>query len=476
MKNNFLNRVYFTIFISILLSISISSCKDDNPPAGPDEPDNPIPDSVITINHFIHDNMDFAYYWNDKMPDLDPTKETDSKEYFEKLLYKAIDRWSFITDDYQGLLDYFSGIRKSVGYSYRLYRVSDSNNDVVGFIEYVNPNTPADEAGLKRGDMFFEINDTKLTTENYMDLIGLDSFTLTLGELNDDYTITPIGAQINLTAEVLTIDPILLDTVIEHAGEKIGYLVYNSFVSDYDNELKQVFTDFKDEGVSGLVVDLRYNSGGSVNTAVLMASMIAPVADTGKVLLNNSFNQNLTDYFKEKYPDDESIFVDRILSTPNNLNLPRYVALTTYKTASASEMVIYTLMPYMDVIQIGEQTHGKYYGSITMSDPDKKHNWAIQPIVMRAENANNSIDYSQGLLPREDLQLRERYKYQLGDKREKFLAQALYELTGVWPEETSASLKSQQIPVFDHNYIEEGTDLNLKYNMHKDIKEVIRVE
>ena len=468
----FFFRSDIRFLLIVLFTVTLFSCKDDNEAPTSEEPENPIPDSVLLINRFIHDNMDFAYYWNKEMPDLDPDKQPDSKEYFDALLYKDIDRWSFITDDYQALLDYFAGIRKSVGYSYRLYRVSKESDDVVGFIEYVNPNTPADEAGLKRGDMFFEINGTRLTVNNYMDLIGLDEFTLTLGELNDDYTITPVGAKVSLTAEVLTIDPILLDTVLEHAGEKIGYLVYNSFVADYDDELESVFGKFKSEGVNGLVLDLRYNSGGSVNTAVLMASMIAPAADTGEVLLNNSFNENLTDYFKEKYPDDESIFIDRIKSTPNNLNLDKYVALTTYKTASASEMVIYTLMPYMEVVQMGEQTHGKYYGSITMYDPEKKHNWAIQPIVMRAENANNSIDYSQGLLPQ--VELRERYEYQLGDKREKFLSQALFELTGVWPEETITSLKSGKQQMLNPEYLEESKDINLKYTMFKD--KVIQME
>lgn len=461
-------RFDIRFLLIVLLTLSFFSCKDDEVPPT-DEPENPIPDSVLLINRFIHDNMDFAYYWNYLMPDLDPEKQPDSKKYFDALLYKAIDRWSFITDDYQALLDYFSGIRKSVGYSFRLYRVSEGSNDVVGFIEYVNPNTPADRAGLKRGDMFFEINDTKITVNNYMDLIGLDEFKLTLGELNDDLTITPISPQINLKAEVLTIDPILLDTILDHAGEKIGYLVYNSFVADYDDELESVFGKFKSENVSGLVLDLRYNSGGSVNTAVLMASMIAPAADTGKVLLNNSFNDNLTEYFKEKYPDDESIFVDKIRSNPNNLNLTKYVALTTFKTASASEMVIYTLIPYMEVVQLGEQTHGKYYASITLSDPQEKHNWAIQPIVMRAENVNNSIDYSQGLIPK--VELNERYKYELGDKREKFLAQALFELTGVWPEgSVPERLKTEERPFINYEYIEESKTPNLKYIMHRETK------
>ncbi len=447
------------LFVVLFSLLSLHSCKDD-------KGDDLIPEEVLVINNFIHDNMTFAYYWNDKMPNLDPNKQPDSKEYFDALLYKSIDRWSIITDDLDGLLEYFSGVRKSAGYSYRLYKLSDQSDELVAFIEYVNPNTPASEAGLKRTDMFFEIDNTKLTTENYTDLLAKESFTLTLGNLNNDLTITPLSPKISLSTKELTINPIFYHDIIEHAGKKIGYLVYNSFISDYDYELQQVFSDFKSGGVEDLIVDLRYNSGGSINTAVLMASMIAPASEVGSVLLNNSFNVGLTEYLKQHYPNDNSIFVDTLRSNSNNLNLSRYVALTSFKTASASEMVIYTLMPYMDVIQIGEQTHGKYYGSITLYDEEKKHNWALQPIVMRAENSNNSINYAEGLMP--DIELNEKYKYPLGDPREKFLAEALFKLTGEWPTGVTA-LKSKEQTIYNHGFIEESINSKLKYNMYKEI-------
>ena len=450
---------YWFLFLILFSPLSFYSCKDD-------KDDDLIPEEVLLINKFIHENMTFAYYWNKEMPNLDPDKQPDSEEYFDALLYKSIDKWSIITDDVDGLLEYFSGVRKSVGYSYRLYKLSDSSKDLIAFIEYVNPNTPASEAELKRTDMFFEINDTKLTTDNYQDLLAKESFSLTLGHLNSDLTVTPLSPKVNLSTKELTIDPVFYHDIIEHAGKKIGYLVYNSFISDYDEELEEVFNQFKSEGVEDLVLDLRYNSGGSVNTAILMASMIAPETKVGSVLLNNTYNEGLTEYLKQQYPDNNSIFVDTLRSNPNNLNLNRYVALTSFKTASASEMVIYTLMPYMDVIQIGEQTHGKYYGSITLYDEDKKHNWAIQPIVMRAENSDNSIDYSKGLIPA--IELNERYKYQLGDPREKFLAEALHELTGEWPEGTT-SLKSEEQTAYRTGFIEESNNQKLKYNMFKKI-------
>jgi hypothetical protein len=131
-------------------------------------------------------------------------------------------------------------------------------------------------------------------------------------------------------------------------------------------------------------------------------------------------------------------------------------------------MVIYGLSPHMEVYHIGEQTHGKYYGSITISDEDK-HNWAIQPIVMRAENKDNSIDYREGLTPdleRTDFINASEY-YPLGDPKEDFLALALEYLTGVAP--TGAQLKSTMKPIIPTN-TEQSLGHPLDYNMYREIK------
>jgi C-terminal processing protease CtpA/Prc len=453
-----LKKIPLLILVWSLLLFSCEENKDVTP-----EPET-IPSGVIKINEFIWDNMDFTYFWRTEMPRLDPKKQADSETFFEALLYTDIDQWSFITDDYQGLLDYFAGVQKSVGYSIRLYRISSNSNDLIGFIEYVNPDSPADKAGLKRTDMFFEIDGQRLTIENYSNLLGKDSFELTKGQLNSDMSITPLSPKVSLTAVELTINPILYYDILEHADKKIGYLVYNSFVDDYNEELESVFADFKAANIDDLILDLRYNSGGAVSSAILMASMIAPASSAGSVLLNTSYNSNLTSYFRQKYPDDPTLFQDKLTEHANNLDLSRLVVFTSYKTASASEMVIYGLDPYMEIIQIGEQTHGKYYGSITISDPEEKHNWAIQPIVMRAENATNSIDYAQGLIP--DHEWDEGYIYQLGDPRERFLAKGLLELTGIMPA-GSAQLKAAKTRYLAPGYVEESPADRLKYEMHR---------
>ncbi|MCG8578364.1 MAG: S41 family peptidase, partial [Bacteroidales bacterium] len=424
-------KLYYFLIILIGLSLT-TACKDDDNPS-PEEP-NPVPLEVQNINKFVWDNMNFVYFWNTEMPNIDYKREPDTFEFFDKLIYTQVDRWSFITDDIDALNNYFSGISKSMGHSIRLFRLTSDSEDLIGFIEYVDPGSPADLAGgVYRGRMFYKIDGKQLSISNYSDLLNQDSYSMTFGVLNEDLSITEETPSVNLTAVEWQSDPILLSKVIEHGGSKVGYLVYNSFVSDYDDALEAVFADFKKQGVDNLVLDLRYNSGGSVGSAILLSSLIAPADKIGDVLLRTNYNTNLTNYFNEQYPDDTDFYVDRMIQNANNLNLSKLAVLSTFKTASASEMVIYGLDPHMEVYHIGEQTHGKYYGSITVSDQDEKHSWAIQPIVMRAENKTNSINYNEGLIPDQEridfidaAQLLE-----LGDPNEDFLALALKELTGV---------------------------------------------
>lgn len=428
-------KIQFSYLLIILsLTLFTTSCEDEEL----------APADVRKINNFIKTNMDNAYFWKDEMPGLNPNKQYDSEKYFNALLYDEIDQWSFITDDYKGLQKYFSGIRKSMGHSIRLFRLVDNSNDLIGFVEYTYPDSPAERAGLKRGDMFYKINSQQLTIDNYSSLLGEEEYIMTLGTLNADYSITPRSPEINLIAEELSTNPILIHKVIHHGGKKIGYLAYTSFIHDYNPELESVFAEFKAASINELVLDLRYNGGGAVSSAILMSSMIAPSEKTNEIFIRTAYNSNLEAIFKKENPGNPDIFNDRLTSHANNLNLYRLVALTTFKTASASEMVMYGLSPHMDVYHIGEQTHGKYYGSITIDDAEN-HNWAIQPIVMRAENDNNSIDYSHGLIPNEEVTdfLDATTIYQLGDIKEDFLARALYHITGELPE--GAELKSTPV-------------------------------
>jgi carboxyl-terminal processing protease len=432
MNSPILKTSSWLLLMALFAVLPMTSCDDDDPIVPVvEEPieENPdvdkIPADVLNINKFIYDNMSMLYYWNEEMPDIDYKKETDSEKYFYKLLKDPDDRWSFITDDIVALENYFAGVFKSPGYSIQPYYLDKAkSNQVVLIVEFVYRDSPASEAGLKRGDIFYKINDVVLTSENFQELLALDVKVITLGQITQSGQLTALEPAISIQSkEDLIQHPIIATSIIKKESATIGYLAYASFIANYDDELAQVFTDFKAAGVNELVLDLRYNGGGSVATAQKLASMIVPAAANEKVFIRKKYNNFLSQYnFDLKFKVEA-----------NNLDLDRVYILTTAGTASASEMIIYGLAPYMEVFQIGDETHGKYYGSITWSDnmeePEKRtHTWAIQPIVIKSENVDNSINYLEGLAPNFEL-ADTRYNADLGDAEEHFLAAAIQHIT-----------------------------------------------
>ncbi len=443
-----------SLIILLLALIVVSSCDSNND----------ISSNTLKVNNFIKENMETYYLWNLEMPNLKPSKQKDSEAYFYNLIYADIDKWSYITDDATSLYAYFDGIRKEMGYSLMFYLAYENNdNDVVALVEYVEPGSPADIAGLKRGDMIVKYNDEYLTRDNINDFYYAEEAKIGLGVYVDGL-IEDVSPSISLAAAELQINPILVNKVFENNGNKDGYLAYTSFISDFDDELKEVFAYFKSEGITDLILDLRYNGGGAVSTAKLMAGMIGPTSKEDDLFIRTAYNDILTDFLKEEYGADSDYFIDNFESYETDLDLSRLYVLTTSGTASASEMVMYSLMPYMDVIQIGEQSHGKYYASITIEDEDGL-NWAIQPLIYRAENKNNSIDYSQGLIP--DYEVIDRdYDHQLGDENEALTATALDLIWGT--SMVQESLKSIKIPALLNTSSIKVKRNPLKYEMYID--------
>ncbi|MBN2167304.1 MAG: peptidase S41 [Marinilabiliaceae bacterium] len=401
-----------------------------------------ISDSTKNVNKFIYNTMMTYYYWNDQIPDINPNTQPDSEDFFYSLLNDKLDQWSFITDDYQGLINYFNGVQLSMGMSFQLYYLDTISNNLIGVVEYVDKDGPADLAGITRGNIFYAVNNVELNDQNYYDLLNRDSYILTFGEFTET-GIIELSPSINLSAVELTVNPIHMSKILNINGKMVAYLALNAFQANNETELKNLFADFKSHNVTELVLDLRYNGGGTVTTANLIASMIGPSSIANNIMIKTSYNTILTSAFKAKYPDDESIFIYRFITSSSNLNLSRLFVLTSSSTASASEMVIYSLEPYMNVIQIGEETHGKYYGSRTFNDTQNESYWAIQPIISKSENADNSIDYSKGLPP--DYFMFDDYKHDLGDINENLLATAISIIdAGYYNSETLKKIELQK--------------------------------
>jgi carboxyl-terminal processing protease len=438
-----MTRYKQSLIVFTLLIISVTSCKPD-----------PIVVERDLINKWIWEGMSDLYYWYDDLDqNLYPSKMEPSDFFYEIL--NPIDRFSWIVDDYQELINSFQNIEVSNGISPYFIRVANSESVVV-VVEYVAPYSPADDAGIKRGDIITDINGIEMTIHNYSELFYLETSTLVFANYVDGSLVSN-GVEITLTAIVIDENPIHHYEIIDYEGTEIAYMVYNHFTSGTNDKWLQALDNqlavIKTSGIQDLIIDIRYNPGGSIFMANHLASSLCPAEVPGNdnpfVYLewNDIFHELL---IEEEGEDSESLvtFFEEAPST--NLDLRSIYFLTSSHSASASELLIIGLDPFMNVEHIGEATYGKGYGSITIDDWEqpKRHEWAMQPITFKFTNALGGGVSMDGISPEyevDDLLFKAK---PFGDITDPQLAKALELITGVSP----LARKSVPIEVQDIEY------------------------
>jgi hypothetical protein len=374
------------------------------------------PTENLGVNNFIWKGLNRFYLWQNNVTNLADNRFLDSNSYqnflgsepnhvqfFGNLLHQknTIDRWSWIVEDYIALENSFQGISLHNGMEYGLVYERGSTTNVFGYVRYVLPNSDASAKNVKRGMIFNSVNGIKLTENNYRSLLftNLD-YTIDLADYKNGNPITN-GRSISLTKVEYTENPVFITKTINTGAKKIGYLMYNSFTRNFDNELNAAFLTLKSDGITDLIVDLRYNGGGSVKTAVYLSSMITGQF-TGQLFAKKKWNNKIIiadSNLEEKFTNEINNGI--VNEAINSLSLDEVYFITTDNSASASELVINGLKPYITVKTIGTKTHGKYVGSITLYDSPKlynkedinpNHNWAMQPIALEVVNKNGEND------------------------------------------------------------------------------------
>lgn len=404
-----------TLLIIFTLSV-FQNCSDDY-------------DDVInyrSTNEFIWKGLNQYYYWQLDSPDLIDTRFANDNAFqsflnnyspeglFNHLLFEpnVSDKYSVLFSDYTVLENALQGTSKNSGAEFAFMRKSAGSSEVFGYVRYILPNSDASTKNINRGDIFYAVNGIPITADSNgrVNAPGLsnDSFTLNMADY-DNGNITPNGNTVQLTKTPYSENPVLIRNVHNVGTKKVGYLMYNGFFSNYQNELNNAFAYFQSEGITHLVLDLRYNSGGSVNVATELGSMITGQFN-GQVFARQEWNDKQMSFFNAVNPD---ALINKFTNTLNNgnainsLNLTKLYVLTTRSTASASELIINSLRSYIDVTTIGGVTTGKNVGSITLYDSptfrkenlNPNHKYAMQPIVLKIVNKNGFGEYSNGFAP-----------------------------------------------------------------------------
>lgn len=465
------------ITLFLVLAVGFQSCFEDLD-------DNIQNATTLDIQSFIYSAMNIWYLYKPDVPDLANDRFASQNELTEFLnsfsspeeLFDALnapqDRFSFIVDDYRELEAALAGISLSHGMEYGLVFFPGSETNVFGFVRYVLPNSDAAQKGVERGMIFSSIDGVQITNQNFNLLRELTSYEIGLATF-DGTNVTPTGESIALVKSELIENPIHIATTLTLGGQKIGYLMYNGFTGDFDEQLNAAFGNFKSDAVSDLILDLRYNSGGSVRSAIDLSSMVTGQF-TGQIFSTEVWNPELQTIFEENDPESLINRFNNTIRTGaaiNSLNLNRVYILTTQSTASASELVINGLDPYIEVIQVGTTTTGKFQASTTFYDgpapnfrrdeANPGHFYAIQPLIFTSANANGVTGFVDGIPPTIEFPENLTNLGVLGEVTEPLLEAALDEIFGRSPKSNlqfefkNAGNSKMHLPTFNRMYVEE---------------------
>ena len=449
------------LFNALFLTLVFISCsRDDNNDTGsttkPDE-----------INNFVWKAMNSWYYWQPNVPNLADSFDDNQTTYANFLNGKTPDKLFYSLLYQRGTIDIFSWIEnnnevvysskiaeveKSGGFDIGIYPKDNTNTTAVALVNYVVPNSPAALAGLKRGDVITKVNGSPLTLNN-SDLLYNNQVTVTLAatvQLTSTGLITTDKtSSISITQADIDENPIAYYEKKVYGTKNIGYLVFNAFKADYNDELNAAFAQMKADGINELVLDLRYNGGGSLETAVALAGMInGNYSGSPYVFLDFNNKHNSEDGFD--YLSNQMNTYSLVNNRPeksgtqtiNSLNLTKVYVLVNFQTASASELTVQCLKKYVNVVTIGYDTVGKFVGSITLYDSpaqdytsytnrNTKHNWQLQPITFSYYNKDKDVN-PEFITPNYEVNPYSIFNNltAFGDVRDPFLKKALELITG----------------------------------------------
>ncbi len=419
----------YTILFTILYSCRADEDMLSTYPAG----------SSQQVNQWMLKTMQRYYLWADQIPSQ-TNIDQNPKDYFKSLLTKE-DQFSVaIKKDDPGTIP--QSVRTLFGFDFSV--IQQQNQLTFALVKMVLEDSPAKRAGLQRGDIITGINELNVSPENVNKIMatvsGSRTLSLKIAELKDNQLVFKRSVDVQA---MLSFNQPLLSKILEVNNDKAGYLYLADFQDGLASSLVKPFQEFKGQNIRHLILDLRYNGGGSVSSAAALCALITDKLKSGTPFIVYKGNKNggtVSHSIDQAFANgNQNISFDVLKASA--LSLSEVYIITSANTASAAEVVINNLKPYIKVTQIGDKTLGKDMAAFTLSDTETPENkWVIYPMVYKIFNILDSGNYTSGIEPALIADEYAQLPLQpLGSKDETLLASALLVITG----RASSNLKTK---------------------------------
>lgn len=374
------------LFLFALTAIFISACRKNKSDGGNN--------SSRTRDQLVKDSS-FAYakeifLWYDQLPaslNTDGFSNPDAimrhiRQFSRETGFTTpVDRFSFgaLKKDWDNIS---SGVAADFGMRVFFRTVNDLR------VSSVDSKGPAGIAGVKRGWRISSINGVTINDTSQSNFIVNTVYaaptTRFVFALPDNST-----RELTLNSQIFTGDPFAVDSVYNYGASRIGYFVMNSFLGDTNKvrqDIDRIFSRFASASITDLVVDLRYNGGGYVLLARYLLDYLVPNGGNGQMMFTNQFNSKYAAQFN----------TTASFAKKGSVNLNRIFFIVSRQSASASELTINSIKPFMDVKIVGPSaTNGKPVGFFPIPVGD----WYVFPVSFRTINRNNEANYYNGFIP-----------------------------------------------------------------------------
>jgi len=417
---------FSVLSIFLFLSVFMISCSDNDAPA-------PVYEAGTNeyVNDWMYQQMKRYYRWNTTMPE-EGRLDLPPKEYFAGLLQKD-DRYSYaVHPELPETAD--QSLRRKFGFEVSFF---EFDGKYYGVILYVLEDSPAKRNGLKRGQLITKIEGTTPDQSNYTVLYSKMTAVSQLNLQTVSYTAqTGFSSpkEISMLQGYTFSQPIKY-SIIESKDKKIGYVEISHFDAGQAQSYLQTFQELKNKSITELVLDLRYNGGGDIASAAALSIILAPNIQSNNLFIKfegNANGGNVDQSFKQALESNESkISFEALRNVHPSIN--RVYVLCGKYTASASELIINNLKPYMEVITIGDKTFGKDVAGFPIADDriSGKKGWILYPSIYKLFNSRHEGNYSKGIDPLISLnEIQQPEVFPLGNASETLLAKALSAITG----------------------------------------------